>query len=257
MPDQSNAAESMTSQSNIVQKDRYFIVLAASFLIAANMTVQGHAAEPGLSGLNVPSQSEALFLDRLMMAESGGRLNAKNPKSSALGPFQFIESTFYDVVRRYLPDVAANKSFAEIQLLRTNLKIARNAALAYTRENAAFLNERGIKPEAGHLRLAFLVGPAGARTVISAKPDTPLSKLLSANAIAANPFMAAMTAEDLIDRAKREAAGLKPLPIVVQGKRKTARAHPQINVRCNLKRPSCRKWLFLAKKRLARKAGRN
>lgn len=35
------------------------------------------------------------FLDRLMIAESGGRLRRKNPRSTALGPFQFIESPLF------------------------------------------------------------------------------------------------------------------------------------------------------------------
>lgn len=200
-----------------------------------------------------PSETEAVFLDRLMKAESGGRLNAKNPRSSALGPFQFIESTFYDVVTRYLPDVAGDKSYAEIQLLRTDLEVSRSAALAYTRQNAAFLNERGIAPEAGFLRLAFLIGPSGAEAVISAKPETPLTDLLSAAALSANPFMKNMSAEQLVERANREAAGLEPLPVVAM---KSAAVHPAIKVRCNLKRASCRKWLALAKKRLARKQAR-
>ncbi len=198
------------------------------------------------------TKSEALFLDRLMMAESGGKLDAKNPRSSALGPFQFIRSTFYDVVMRYLPELIDGKSYAEIQQLRVDMKVARRAALAYTRENAVKLNEGGVKPEPGFLRLAFLLGPRGAINVISAKPETPVSSVLSTAAIEANPFMQSMTAEQLVERAKREAAGLKPLPIFASAK--TAAAHPKIKVRCNLKRASCRKWLALAKKRLARKA---
>jgi hypothetical protein len=63
-----------------------------------------------------------------------------------------------------------------------------------------------------------------------------------------------MSAEQLIDRAKREAAGLNPLPLVALAKAKSA--HPKINVRCNLRLASCRKWLALAKKRLARKIAR-
>jgi len=215
-----------------------------AFGLATSNPVQAGEAAPDLK----PDKDEVLFLDRLMMAESGGKLNAKNPKSSALGPFQFIESTFYDVVTRYMPTVAQDKSYAEIQQLRTNLEIARSAALAYTRENAALLHRNGIAPEAAHLRLAFLIGPSGTEAVISAEPDTPVSDLLSTRAINANPFMNDMTAEQLIDRAKREAAGLKPLPIHAMSRTKSA--HPKIKVRCNLKRASCRRWLFLAKKRL-------
>jgi len=73
------------------------------------------------------TQAEQLFLDRLMQAESGGRLFAKNPASSALGPFQFIGSTFLDVVLRYFPEVTEGKSDAEILALRVDAKIARDA----------------------------------------------------------------------------------------------------------------------------------
>ncbi|MBX2804807.1 MAG: hypothetical protein KTR19_02450 [Hyphomicrobiales bacterium] len=215
-------------------------VLLASFAAMANEPAK-HLA---------PSETETRFLDRLMKAESGGRLNAKNPRSSALGPFQFIESTFYEVVTRHLPKVAEDKSYVEIQKLRTDLAVSRSAALAYTRQNAAFLDKRGIKPEAGFLRLAFLVGPHGAAKVISAEPDTLLSELLSSSALAANPFMKNMNAKQLINRAKREADGLKPLPVVALNP--ASASHPKIKVRCNLKLASCRKWLFLAKKRLAR-----
>lgn len=227
-------------------------MLVASCFTGAMANENAREAKEATNELT-PSETEAVFLDRLMKAESGGKLNAKNPRSSALGPFQFIESTFYDVVTRYLPEVASDKSYAEIQLLRTDLEISRSAALAYTRQNAAFLNERGIAPEAGFLRLAFLVGPAGAEAVISAKPETPLTELLSASALSANPFMKNMNAQQLIERANREAAGLEPLPVVAM---KSAAVHPAIKVRCNLKRASCRKWLALAKKRLVRKQAR-
>jgi hypothetical protein len=199
-----------------------------------------------------PTESEALFLERLMMAESGGKLDAKNPRSSALGPFQFIESTFYDLVTRHFPELLEEKTYAQIQQLRMHLETARNAALAYTRENAAYLNEHGITPEPAHLRLAFLLGPGGAETVISAKPETPVSELLGKSVLAANPFLGGMSAEQLIDRAKREAAGLAPLPVIASAK--AATEQPKIRVRCNLERASCRKWFALAKQRLARKA---
>ncbi len=230
--------------------------LATAFILLAAICLSplsALAAEKPPKGFK-PTKTETLFLDRLMMAESGGRLHAKNPRSSALGPFQFIDSTFYDLVTRYFPTLAEDKSYAEILQMRVNLKVSRDVALAYTRENAAFLDERGIAPEPGFLRLAFFLGPTGAKIVISAKPKTPVSSLLSNSAIVANPFLNGMSAEQLIERAKREAAGLKPLPVFAMGRGKAV--HPKIRVRCNLKRASCRKWLALAKKRLARKEAR-
>jgi hypothetical protein len=230
---------------------RLILVIATLHLgaLAAHADVESPTAK-----LIKPNKDEALFLDRLMQAESGGRLDAKNPRSSALGPFQFIQSTFHHIVMRYLPELAEGKTYPEIQQLRTDLEASRLAALIYTRENAAYLNERGVAPEPGFLRLAFLLGPNGAAKVIAAEPKTPVSDLLSSAAVDANPFMRNMSAEQLIDRAKREAAGLNPLPLVALAKAKSA--HPKINVRCNLRLASCRKWLALAKKRLARKIAR-
>src|SRR5262245_38132944 len=71
-----------------------------------------------------PSESETQFLERLMMAESGGKVDAKNPRSSALGPYQFIESTFYDLVTRHFPELAEDKTYEQIQQLRVDLETA-------------------------------------------------------------------------------------------------------------------------------------
>ena len=50
------------------------------------------------------------FLDRLMMAESGGNDAARNQRSTALGPFQFIKSTFVEVARRHFAEETATLS---------------------------------------------------------------------------------------------------------------------------------------------------
>jgi hypothetical protein len=202
-----------------------------------------------------PTTAEQLFLDRLMAVESGGRQFAKNPASSALGPFQFISSTFLDVIQRYFPQVSEGKSAAEILALRVDSKMARDAALAYTRANAAYLQGRGLETHPAHLRLAFLVGPGGAVNVIAAEPETLVSTLLSKAALEANPFLNGMTAKQLIERAEREAAGLDPLPAVALPEKQQAAA-PEIKIRCALARASCRRWVQLAKTRAARQARR-
>jgi hypothetical protein len=224
-------------------------------LLAAILLIwqMGAASAEELAKDDAPTKAEQLFLDRLMQAESGGRQFAKNPASSALGPFQFISSTFLDVILRHFPQVTEGKSNAEILALRVDPKVARDAALAYTRANAAFLQERGFGTHPAHLRLAFLVGPSGAVNVIAAEPETPVSDLLSKAALAANPFLNGMTAKQLIERSEREAAGLEPLPALAAPE-KQASAKPQIKIRCNLGRASCRKWVQLAKRRTARKA---
>jgi len=200
-----------------------------------------------------PTDSEKLFLDRLMMAESAGQYDARNPRSSALGPYQFIGSTFLDVMGRYFPALIDGKSDAEVLRLRTNQAIARDAALVYTRENAAFLLDRGLEANSAHLRLAFLVGPTGAQRVIAARSETPVAQLLSAAALEANPFMRSMTAAELIQRAALEASGMHAVAIPDNFRRPKLAG---IRIRCVLARPSCRKWVALAMKRKGKDAPR-
>ncbi len=203
-----------------------------------------------------------IFLDRLMQSESGGRLNAQNPRSTALGPFQFIESTFLAVARRYFPAETQAMTVPQVLALRTNLAFSRRAAEAYTNENAAVLQSEAVAPTFPNLRLAFLLGPAGAAKVLKAPPDTPLSRLLGPGVLTANPFMITMTARSLALRAARDIAqpvtslqGVTVPPGTVLPKRL---ARPAIAVRCNLRLPSCKRWLALqtAKSRNAGKAVR-
>ena len=194
------------------------IVAAALFLsLVARAQDVAQTPEPAVK----PTESETVFLDRLMMAESGGRDDARNPRSSALGPFQFLASTFLELMARHFAADISGKTDAQILQLRTDEKVARNAALLYTRENAAFLIDRGLEASAAHLRLAFLVGPSGAQRVISAEPKTPVTQLLGAAVLQANPFLNGMTAAQLLARAADEAAGVQLVTVPVS---RTSRA---------------------------------
>ena len=158
------------------------------------------------------------FLNRLMRAESNGLSHAKNPRSSALGPFQFINSTFLAVMRQHFPGDIASLSERGILALRTKHDVARRAAKAFCRDNMAYLMERGVTPTFGHLRLAFLLGAEGAARVLKAPPGRPVAQVLEGGVIAANPFMRGMTAADLVARATRDVspkAGDPPAPTIV------------------------------------------
>ena len=200
------------------------------------------------------------FLDRLMIAESGGDDAARNPRSTALGAFQFIESTFLDVVARHFAEETAALSRTEILALRTDRAFARRAAEAFTRDNAAHLAGEGQPATFPNLRLAYLVGPHAAVRVLAADGTTPLSALLGPAALRANPFMQRLDAAGLVARCARElsvpvdaksglavAAGAMPMP----------KAKPAIAVRCDLKRASCRHWLAVQKAKLAGKSGKH
>ncbi len=144
------------------------------------------------------------YLDKLMMAESGGRLTAKNPRSSALGPFQFINSTFIEVVDRHFSDEVEGLSRSQILALRTDRDFSRRAATKFNDDNAAYLRRRGIPATFAHLRVSYLLGAPGAAQVLRHGPNTPLTKVLPAGVIKANPFMRRLTVAGLVKRAERE-----------------------------------------------------
>lgn len=200
-----------------------------------------------------------MFLDRLMMAESGGRASAKNPRSTALGPFQFIESTFLALARRHFSSEVAALTPAQILALRTDMAFSRKAAEAYTRENAAHLQSNGLTPSYPNLRLAFLLGPGGATRVLQASPDTPLQALLGPAVLIANPFMVTMTAHSLALRAAREVnqpvTSTQGVDVAAGAATAKRKSEPAVPVFCNLRLPSCKRWLALqtAKVRGARK----
>jgi hypothetical protein len=166
---------------------------------ASNDLALGAQAVEGASDISFEQ-----FLDHLMRAESSGRDTAANPRSTALGAFQFIESTFLAVAREHFAKEVAALSDQPLLALRTNRQFARRVAAAYCRENASYLRGQGLKPTFAHLRLAYLLGAGGAARVLRAPPQTPLAGILGAAVIRANPFMKGMTAAGLVERAARD-----------------------------------------------------
>lgn len=231
--------------------------------------------------------SMAVFLERLMLVESGGRDNAKNPRSTALGPFQFIETTFLDLTRRHFAAETKALTQAQVLALRTDRAFARRAAEVFVRECMAQLAAAEIPATFANLRLAYLVGPAGAVRLHRAEPTALVAAVLGAPVVQANPFMAGMTARGLIQWSERSiggpgapagtviaaapgsaaagyasrhagpgagAAGGSHLPIVpVKADAAAKPAKPQVKVLCNLALASCRKWLALAERQLAQR----
>lgn len=203
-----------------------------------------------------------VFLDRLMRAESGGRTNARNPRSTALGPFQFIASTWLMIANKHFTKETEGLRVDQVLALRTDMALSRRAAQIYTHQNAAYLLAQGHKATYPNLRLAFLVGPGAAVRVLAAPADTAAGKLLGGSVIAANPFMGRLTAGGLITRAARDIladpgtlAGVTPDPALAQAAG-SARKQPAIAVPCELSLPSCRRWLALAQRRVDRKQRR-
>jgi hypothetical protein len=217
-----------------------------------------------------PLSSFETYLDRLMGAESGGRSDAANPRSTALGAFQFIKSTFLEVTRRHFSAEVAGLDEQRILRLRTDREFARRAAAAFSKDNIVYLNEKGLEPTFAHLRLAFLLGPADAARLLQAHPQTRVVEILSAPVIRAKPFMGRMSATDLLEKSVRD---VTPDPIIAVSPRpqlrSAARVRPTtrdglgagIAIRkesCNQKLASCHRFIALqksSKKQTLRRAG--
>lgn len=203
----------------------------------------------------------SIFLDRLMQAESGGRANARNSRSTAFGAYQFIASTWLMIANKHFTKETKGLHANQILALRKDIALSRRAAEIYTHLNAAHLVARGHKATFPNLRLAYLVGPSAAVRVLSAPAEMSLRTLLGSSVIGANPFMARLSAQGLIARAARDVladpgtlAGVVPDPALVQAaKADGASPRPNITAPCDLSLPSCRRWLALAQRRAARK----
>lgn len=126
------------------------------------------------------------YYSGIRAAESGGNDNAKNPKSSATGRYQFLTSTWNDLVRRY-PEAGLTPEG------RTDGEQQEIAIRLFTRENARILNGNSIPTSNGNLYAAHFLGADSAVNVLTS-PDTDLvSEHVPPKVISSNPFLRGMT----------------------------------------------------------------
>lgn len=156
--------------------------------LAASMTPGGAtSAPPAASGSAVDANASpgpaGTYLTRLASFESGGDPNAQNPKSSALGPYQFTSGTWDDVYKKYLgPRGLPNDP--------TDPTASAVGAAAYASENAPVLsNALNRSPQESELAMAHFLGAAGAVKMLQGNPDRPATDFASTQAVTANPKM--------------------------------------------------------------------
>ncbi|MBC7768411.1 MAG: transglycosylase SLT domain-containing protein [Phycisphaerales bacterium] len=130
--------------------------------------------------------ADATGVDFSLLVETARRESALNPTaragtSSATGLFQFIESTWLDMVRRHGPDHGLASQAAELRngadqatrreilALRDDPELSARMAGELARENAQTLEARlGRAPSAGELYGAHVMGAGGALRLIEA-----------------------------------------------------------------------------------------
>ena len=125
----------------------------------------------------------------------------KNPASSAVGPGQFIRSTFIRTARKTFPELAdmSDDAIGALHGTAKGNEMQAQMIPVLDAENQSALQAAGFPPTPTNRHLAWVLGPAGAKKVLGADPATPLSQLLSGQALAANQrIMAGKTAGDFI-----------------------------------------------------------
>jgi len=156
-------------------------------------------------------------VERIISVESNGDPSAKNKRSSATGPGQFLNETWLDMIRADRPDLTSGRSENEILELRRNAKLAREITRRLAERNAAVLRQLGLPVTAGTVYLSHFAGSAGAVAILSA-PENADAALIIASAdatgrttrekiIKANPFLERFTIADLKNWADRKVHG--------------------------------------------------
>jgi hypothetical protein len=158
----------------------------------------------------VPGDARSVLKSRIKVVESSGSNVARNPNSTALGPYQFLTGTWSRLYKsRY---GASGKSDAEIAALRTDPRLNEILMDDLMALNEQSLRSAGITPNAGNLYLAHFAGNSGARKLHRVPPNTPVRDVLGDAVVEANPFLQGMNAADVIDWAARKMGGQGGVP---------------------------------------------
>lgn len=111
--------------------------------------------------------------------ESGNNPYAKNPSSSAQGTNQFLDGTFQDMVNRHPSANGPGQSYTD----KNDPKLMSD----YTQENVQALRlGLGRPPTSVEVYAAHFLGAAGAVKFLTAPPNTPVTQVVSPQAIASN-----------------------------------------------------------------------
>lgn len=143
------------------------------------------------------SNLPAGYLENARAAESGGNDAAANPNSTALGRYQFLESTWGGLMSQY-PELGLTAGG------RTDPAQQERAMAQFTQDNARTLSQAGIPVNPGNLYAAHFLGASGAQQALTADPATPMSALVEPGVIEANPHLQGMTAGDFAQWAQQK-----------------------------------------------------
>lgn len=167
------------------------------------------------------------FFDALRHVESSGRTNARNPRSGAYGPDQFIPTTFLEQVYKHCPHLGCGdlarkiirkplyakndgrrqlvgyeytakniKTLKDILERRADPVLSRKLTRAYVAENMTRVNDVVIKHfdswTPTKIYFTHKMGATGARrmfTALATAPDTQMAAIAGPGVCARNPVL--------------------------------------------------------------------
>lgn len=160
-------------------------------------TVKGMAAGEGVPPMPRARAFDAqTYANRVAVAESGGKWQVQAPTSSAYGLYQITEGTWW----RYAQTVPSLRSLGRGAAWgrRTNPAAQEAVFTALTRDNRAALARAGVPETYGNLYMLHFAGSGAGMKILTAAPDEPIERLLSAQAIEANKFLKDKTAGEVV-----------------------------------------------------------
>jgi hypothetical protein len=192
-----------------------FIALMAATLVVTVWLVIAHVCP--IVQRNLPWSTDATTLavvDRIIRAESNGNAYAKNPRSSATGPGQFIDQTWLETIRTHRRDLVVGRTDAELLEMRSNTILVREMVARTVERNTMTFKKRGLPATVGTLYLAHFAGSAGAVALLTVADDVDAASVMAKadstgkstreKLVKANPFLDKLTVGDLKSWADRK-----------------------------------------------------
>ena len=151
---------------------------------AGGLRLGAEGVAPALQSVSraINPQNRDAYYDSIKSAESGGKVNAKNPQSSATGLYQFTTGTWNDMVARYGEEYGLTKDG------RTIPEQQEKAIRLFTAENEKIVeNGIGRSPTNGELYIAHFAGAGRAIDIINNRnSDRPSADLVPQEYLSAN-----------------------------------------------------------------------
>lgn len=182
-------------------------VNVADAIRAADFTPTQRALLPDVAGAldEIGAGPLARYEQFRRTLESGGRADAKNPNSSALGADQFTAGTWRSVVAIAKPEWAQGLDDKQLLALRTDPDKSAEMAAVLDRENAAMLNAAGVPVDNFTLYAAHHFGAERAIAFGKADDGAKVDTFLTTAQIKANPYLKGMSKGELVDNWQKRA----------------------------------------------------